>query len=136
MIWIAIAIQIILSAGLLWASWQVWMLRKALKATVLTVDGWTRACENGLQGSSPSLDVARDGIGTARKQYQTLQTQSVKIRKLVSVFGRGVSFVSSRWKQVRQAWSNPSNNKSNNKSSSKSSGSRLSRSKNNVKRRR
>ena len=132
MIWIAIAIQLILSAGLLWASWQVWKLRKALKATVLTIDGWTRACENGLEGSSPSIDVARDGIGSARKQYQTLQNQSVKIRKLVSVFGRGVSFVSNRWKQARQAWSNPSNNKS----SSKSSGSRLSRSKNNVKRRR
>ena len=132
MIWIAIAIQLILSAGLLWASWQVWKLRKALKATVLTVDGWTKACENGLEGSSPSIDVARDGIGSARKQYQTLQNQSVKIRKLVSMLGRGVSFVSNRWKQVRQGRSNSSNNKS----SSKSSGSRLSRSKNNVKRRR
>ncbi len=132
MIWIAISIQLILSAGLLWASWQVWKLRKALKATVLTVDGWTKACENGLEGSSPSIDVARDGIGSARKQYQTLQNQSVKIRKLVSMLGRGVSFVSNRWKQVRQGRSNPSNNKS----SSKSSGSRLSRSKNNVKRRR
>ena len=132
MIWIAIAIQLILSAGLLWASWQVWKLRKALKATVLTVDGWTKACENGLEGSSPSIDVARNGIGSARKQYQTLQNQSVKIRKLVSMLGRGVSFVSNRWKQVRQGRSNLSNNKS----SSKSSGSRLSRSKNNVKRRR
>ena len=132
MIWIAIAIQLILSAGLLWASWQVLMLRKALKATVNTIDGWTENCQNALQGSSPSLEVALDGVGAARKQYQVLQVQSVKIRKLLSVFGRGVSFVSSRWKQVRQAWSNPSNNKS----STKSSGSRLSRSRNNVKRRR
>jgi hypothetical protein len=58
MIWIVIAIQLTLSAGLLWAAWQVWMFKKALIATVKTVDGWTKACQNGLQVSSPSLDIA------------------------------------------------------------------------------
>ncbi len=132
MIWIAIAIQLILSAGLLWAAWQIWMLKKALTATVKTVDGWTEACQNGLQVSSPSLEVARGGVGSLREQYQKLQTQLERIRKLLSVLGRGVSFLGSRW----QKSSKGSSNSLNNKSSNRSSGSRSSGSKHNVKRRR
>jgi len=130
MIWIAIAIQLILSAGLLWASWQVWMFRSALQATVETVDGWTEACENGLQGSTPGLEVARDGVGIARKQYEILQGQLGKIRKLLSVLVRGVSFLGSRWQQSRKNAKGSSNSLNN-----KSSGGKSSRSKNNVKRR-
>lgn len=132
MIWIAIAIQLILSAGLLWISWQVWQLRNTLSDTVKTVDGWTRICEDGLQVSSPSLEVALDGVGATRKQYQILQSQLEKIHGLLSVVGRGVSFLGSRWQQFRKGSSNPLNSKLN----KKSSGSRLSRSKDNVKRRR
>jgi len=102
MIWIAIATQLILSAFLLWASWQVWMLRKSLKATVQTVDGWTEACHNGLQGSNPSLKIARVGVGSTRKQYQILQSQLVKFQNLVSVLTRGVSFVRNRWQKFRK----------------------------------
>ncbi len=127
MIWIAIAIHLILSAGLLWASWQIWMFRNALKATVITVDGWTEACQNGLQVASPSLEMTREGVGATKEQYQALQAQLERIRKLLSVLGRGVSFLGSRWKQSRQGSSN---------SFSKSSGIRSSGSKHNVKRRR
>lgn len=127
MIWIAIAIHLILSAGLLWASWQIWMFRNALKATVITVDGWTEACQNGLQVASPSLEMTRDGVGATKEQYQALQAQLERIRKLLSVLGRGVSFLGSRWKQSRQGSSNSFN---------KSSGIRSSGSKHNVKRRR
>jgi hypothetical protein len=102
MIWIAIATQLILSAFLLWASWQVWMLRKSLEATVQTVDGWTEACHNGLQGSNPSLKIARVGVGSTRKQYQILQSQLVKFQNLVSVLTRGVSFVRNRWQKFRK----------------------------------
>jgi hypothetical protein len=136
MIWIAIAIQLILSVGLLWASWQVWILRSALQSTVKTVDGWTAACENGLQGSTPNLEVTRDGVGTARKQYQILQSQLEKIRKLLSVLVRGVSFVGSRWQQSRKGASKGVSNSLNNKSNKGSSGSKSSGSKHNVKRRR
>jgi hypothetical protein len=144
MIWIAIAIQLILSAGLLYASWQVLMLRNTLKATVKTVDGWTEACENSLQVSTPSLEVTRDGVDTARKQYQILQSQLEKIRKLLSVLARGVSFLGSRWQQSRKSAkgaSNSLNNRPNGKSTkrssgSKSSGSKSSGSNHNVKRRR
>ncbi len=144
MIWIAIAIQLILSAGLLWASWQVWMLRHALKETTKTVDGWTEACENALQVSTPSLSSARGGVGATKKQYQILQAQLEKIRNLLSVVARGVSFVGSRWQQSRKGSSkrsskgasNSLNNKSSGKPNNKSSVSRSSRSKNNVKRRR
>ena len=135
MIWIAIAIQLILSVGLLWASWQVWILRSALQSTVKTVDGWTEACENGLQGSTPSLEVTRGGVDTARKQYQILQNQLEKIRKLLSVLVRGVSFVGSRWQQSRKLASKGAANSLNNKNKG-SSGSKSSGSKNNVKRRR
>jgi hypothetical protein len=139
MIWIAIAIQLILSAGLLWASWQVWILRNALQSTVKTVDGWTKACENGLQGSTPNLEVARGGVGSTRKQYQILQSQLEKIRKSLSVLVRGVSFLGSRWQQSRKGApkgvSNSPNNKPNGKNKG-SSGSKSSGSKQNVKRRR
>ncbi len=132
MIWIAIAIQLILSAGLLWMSWQVWQFRNALIETVKTVDDWTRTCEDGLQVSSPSLEVARGGVGATRKQYQILQGKLEKIQGLLSVVGRGVSFLGSRWQQYRKG----SSNSLNNKSSKKLSGNRLSRSRDNVKRRR
>jgi len=127
MIWIAITLQLILSAGLLWAAWQVWLLKKALTATVKTVDGWTEACQNGLQVSSPSLEIARGGVGSLREQYQKLQMQLERIRKLLSVLGRGVSFLGSRWQKSGKCSSNSLN---------KSSGSRSSGSKHNVKRRR
>jgi hypothetical protein len=139
MIWIAIAIQLILSAGLLWASWQVWILRNALRATVKTVDGWTEACENGLQVSTPNLEVARGGVSVTREQYQILQNQLEKIRKLLSVLVRGVSFVGSRWQQSRKGASKGVSNSLNNKPNGKnkgSSGSKSSGSKHNVKRRR
>lgn len=135
MIWIAIAIQLILSAGLLWASWQVWMLRNTLKATVKTVDGWTEACENSLQVSTPSLEVARGGVDMAREKYQILQSQLEKVRKLLSVLTRGVSFLGSRWQQSRKSAKGTSNS-SNNRSTKKSSGRKSSGSKHNVKRRR
>jgi hypothetical protein len=135
MIWIAIAIQLILSVGLLWASWQVWILRSALQSTVKTVDDWTEACENGLQGSTPSLEVTRGGVDTARKQYQILQNQLEKIRKLLSVLVRGVSFVGSRWQQSRKGASKGASNSINGKNKG-SSGSKSSGSKHNVKRRR
>jgi hypothetical protein len=132
MIWIAIAIHLILSAGLLYASWQVWMLKKTLSATVNTIDGWTEACQDGLQVSSPSLEVARDGVIAVRKQYQAVEIKLEKFRELLSILNRGVSFVSSRWKQARKGSSSSPNNKLINKSSGRKS----SRSKNNVKRRR
>jgi hypothetical protein len=135
MIWIVIAVQLILSVGLLWASWQVWMLRSALQSTVKTVDDWTEACENGLQGSTPNLEFTRDGVGTARKQYQILQGQLEKIRKLLSVLVRGVSFVGSRWQQSRKGASKGAPNSINSKNKG-SSGSKSSGSKHNVKRRR
>ncbi len=137
MIWIAIAIQLMLSVGLLWASWQVWILRNALQSTVKTVEGWTEACNNGLQGSTPNLEVARGGVGTAREQYQILQSQLEKIRKLLSVLVRGVSFLGSRWQQSRKGSlkgvsNSPNNKPSKNKGSSRS---KSSGSKHNVKRR-
>jgi len=139
MIWIVIAIQLILSAALLWTSWQVWIFRNALEATVKTVDGWTDACENGLQVSTPSIEVARGGVDIARKQYQILQSQLEKIRKLLSVLVRGVSFLGSRWQQSRKNASKGGSNSLNKpvvKSNKKSSGSKSSGSKHNVKRRR
>ncbi|MCA6572413.1 MAG: hypothetical protein ACK5EU_03500 [Pseudanabaena sp.] len=132
MIWIVIAIQLTLSAGLLWAAWQVWMFKKALIATVKTVDGWTKACQNGLQVSSPSLEIARDNVGALRDQYQKLQMQLERIQKLLSVLGRGVSFLGSRWQKSGKGTPNSLNHKSSNRSS----GSRSSGSKHNVKRRR
>jgi hypothetical protein len=140
MIWIAIAIQLMLSVGLLWTTWQVWMVRKALQETVITVDGWTDICRNGLNVSSPSIEVARDGVGDIKKQYQSLQVQLERIRKLLSVLVRGVSFLGSRWQQSRHEGANPLSNKSINKPTNKNSN-KLSRlrsagSKNNVKRRR
>jgi hypothetical protein len=132
MIWIVIATQLLLSAGLLWASWQMWMLRSALKATVKTVDGWTEACENSLEVSTPSLEVARGGVDTTRKQYQLLQDQVEKIRQLLSILARGVSFVGSRWQQSRKNMKGSTSNSSSNKSRS----GRASGSKHNVKRRR
>jgi hypothetical protein len=137
MIWIAIAIQLILSLGLLWASWQVCILRNALRATVKTVDGWTEACENGLQVSTPNLEVARGGVGTAREQYQILQNQLEKIRKLLSVLVRGVSFLGSRWQQSRKGSLKGVSNSPNHKPSKTkgSSRSKSSGSKHNVKRR-
>jgi len=142
MIWIAIAIQLILSAGLLWASWQVWEFRNALKATVKTVDSWTNACEDSLQVSAPSLESARGGVGATRKQYQMLQSQLDKIRQLLSVLVRGVSFVGSRWQKSRKiaksepnSANNKSNGKSNGKFSNKPLSGKSSGSKHNVKRR-
>jgi hypothetical protein len=118
MVWIAIAIQIILSMVLLWATWQLWLFRNALLETVKTVDSWTKACEDGLQVSSPSLELARNGVETTKENYQILSDRLEKWRNLLSVLGRGVSFLGSRWQSNRR-----------------SAGSRSSRSKHNVKRR-
>ena len=128
MIWIAIAIQLLLSVGLIWLTWQVWVLRRVLIETVKTVDDWNNVCELGLRVSSPSLAIARDGVGSVRRQYQSLQIQLEKISKLLSVLGRGVSFVGSRWNNSRKGSFNSSTNNS--------SGRRSPRSQQNVKRRR
>ncbi|MFM7887426.1 MAG: hypothetical protein ACKPCM_12210 [Pseudanabaena sp.] len=92
----------------------------------------TEACQNGLQVSSPSLEIARGGVGSLREQYQDLQMQLERIRKLLSVLGRGVSFLGSRWQKSSKGASNSLISKSSNRSS----GSRSSGSKHNVKRRR
>jgi hypothetical protein len=100
MIWIAIAIHFIISVGLLWASWQVWLLRNSLKETVVTIDSWTEACESGLQSSTPNIKMSRQGVGAAKSQYQSLQGQLEKTRKWLSLLGRGVSFLGSRWRKL------------------------------------
>lgn len=116
MIWIAISIHFIISLGLLLTSWQVWLLRNSLQETVVTIDSWTEACESGLQGSTPSIDMSRQGVGAAKSQYKSLQGQLEKIRKWLSLLGRGVSFVGSRWRRL--------NNMPNQGSVSRSSGSK------------
>jgi hypothetical protein len=79
MVWAVIAILWGLSAGLAWLAWQMWLLRRAFIATVVSVDGWNRACENGLKNAPEAILMARRGAQGARGQVRLLAQQLVKV---------------------------------------------------------
>ncbi|MEI6429532.1 MAG: hypothetical protein WCO45_14290 [Pseudanabaena sp. ELA607] len=73
LIWIVIVIHCLLSAVLLWLAWQMWCLRQMFVATVVAVDSWTMACQDGLGGSPPAIYLAHQGVQLAALHYGQLQ---------------------------------------------------------------
>jgi hypothetical protein len=88
MIWIVITINLLLSVGLLWATWRIWLLRSAFLATVKKVDGWEAACHNGLSVSPPKIAIGQKGALATKQKYQSLVRQLQRVQTILSIFSR------------------------------------------------
>jgi hypothetical protein len=97
MIWIVITINLLLSAGLLWATRKIWLLRSTFIATVRKVDGWEASCHNGLSGSPPKIIKGQKSALVAKQKYESLLGQLQKIQMILSVFSRFQGTVKGLW---------------------------------------
>ncbi|AFY72619.1 hypothetical protein Syn7502_00459 [Synechococcus sp. PCC 7502] len=88
MVWIVVTIHLLLSLGLLWASWQAWQLRVVLNSVANTVNGYARACEQGLSVSPPAILIAQQGAAVAKVQYKNLLPQIKRVQLILSIVSR------------------------------------------------
>ncbi|MFN3925889.1 MAG: hypothetical protein ACK4QL_00890 [Pseudanabaenaceae cyanobacterium] len=88
MVWTVITIHLLLSAGLLWLAWQLWLLRGAFVATVKAVDSWTIACQNGLAPAPAVILLARQGAQQVRTKYRAIVQQLSKIYGILQTVQR------------------------------------------------
>jgi hypothetical protein len=88
MVWIVVTIHLLLSLGLLWASWQAWKLRLVLNSVAITVNGYAKACEQGLSVSPPAILIAQTGAAAARVKYKDLLPQIKRVQLIVSIISR------------------------------------------------
>ncbi|MEE3715269.1 hypothetical protein V2H45_00760 [Tumidithrix elongata RA019] len=103
MIWIVITINLLLSAGLLWATRQIWLLRSAFIATVRKVDGWEAACHKGLSVSPPAIMTGQKGATAAKQKYQALVAQLQKVEMVLFAFSRFQTTVKGLWSRPRKS---------------------------------
>lgn len=100
MVWIVVTIHLLLSLGLLWATWQVWQLRLTLASVANSVNGYAKACEQGLSGAPSAILVAQKGAEVAQEKYKALLPQIRRIQSILSIIGRvqslGKNFIKSR----------------------------------------
>jgi hypothetical protein len=88
MVWIVVTIHLLLSLGLLWASWQAWQLRLVLNSVAIAVNGYARACEQGLSVSPPAILIAQKGAATAKIKYKDLLPQIKRVQLILSIVNR------------------------------------------------
>jgi hypothetical protein len=88
MVWIVITIHLLLSLGLLWATWQVWQLRLVLAAVANSVNGYAKACQQGLSVSPPAILTAKKGAAAAKIQYKVLLPQIQRVQLILSIVNR------------------------------------------------
>ncbi len=96
MVWIVVTIHLLLSLGLLWASWQAWQLRLVLNSVANSVNGYARACQEGLSVSPPAILIAQKGAAGAKVQYRNLLPQIKKVQLVLSIVSRVQSLGKSR----------------------------------------
>jgi len=96
MVWVVVSIHLLISAGLLWASWQAWQLRLVLNSVVVTVNGYAKACEQELSISPGSIFIAQTGAAAARVKYKNLLPQIKRVQLILSIFSRIQSLGKSR----------------------------------------
>jgi hypothetical protein len=82
MVWAVIIANCLLSLGLLWLAWQMWLLRRAFVATVRAVDGWNIACQNGLAPAPSAIMQVQRSAKSAGDNYQAI---AQKLQKIYSV---------------------------------------------------
>jgi len=96
MVWIVVTIHLLLSFGLLWATWQAWQLRLVLNSVANTVNGYAKACEQGLSVSPPAILVGQQGASVAKIKYKNLLPQIKRVQLLLSIVNRVQSLGKSR----------------------------------------
>ena len=82
MVWAVVITNCLLSVGLLWLAWQMWLLRRAFVATVRAVDSWTIACQNGLAPAPSAIIQVQRSVKSAGVRYQAI---AQKLQKIYSV---------------------------------------------------
>jgi hypothetical protein len=83
MVWAVITINCLLSLGLVWLAWQMWLLRRAFVATVRAVDGWTLACQNGLAPAPSAIMQVQRSAHAATATYRATAQKLQKIYSLL-----------------------------------------------------
>jgi hypothetical protein len=96
MVWIVVTIHLLLSFGLLWATWQAWQLRLVLSSVANTVNGYAKACEQGLSVSPPAILVGQKGAASAKVTYRNLLPQIKRVQLVLSIVNRVQSLGKSR----------------------------------------
>ncbi len=87
MVWIVVAIHLILSLGLLWATWQVWHLRLTLANVAKSVDGYAEKCQRGLSVAPPAILLGQKGAGKLKQKYRDLLPQLQRLQMFLGLFG-------------------------------------------------
>ncbi|MFN5856663.1 MAG: hypothetical protein ACK456_12355 [Pseudanabaenaceae cyanobacterium] len=117
LIWSVIIIHCLLSAVLLWLAWQMWCLRQMFIATVVAVDSWTAACQDGLGASPPAIYIAHQGIQSAAMHYSHLQSHWQKNTAFLAGIMEAVGLGRRLWFRLRSGRGDAkSSNKSNHQS--------------------
>jgi hypothetical protein len=93
MVWIVVTINLLLSLGLIWATWQVWQLRTVLAAASDSIDGWATASQRGLSVSPPAISIVQKGAGALKEKYWAFLPQIQRIQMFLFTLGRVQSLI-------------------------------------------
>ncbi len=111
LIWSVVTIHCLLSAVLLWLAWQMWCLRQMFAATVLAVDSWTAACQEGLGASPPAIYIAHQGVQLAAMHYSHLQHHWERNTAFIAGIMDAVGVGRRLWLRLRSGRSDPKSGK-------------------------
>ncbi len=103
MVWIVVTIHLLISLGLLWASWQAWQLKRVLSNVATTVNGYTRACEQGLAVSPTAILIAQSGAEAAKTKYRNLLPQIERVQLILTIVNRVQFLIKKNFRNLKRS---------------------------------
>lgn len=85
MLTVVVVLNVLISLLCLYVAWQVWNLRRALRATAAAVLLAERNTYNVLHGAPEAITQGQVGIGGARDSYQQLELQLQKVQQVLTL---------------------------------------------------
>lgn len=99
MLTVVVVLNVLISLMCLYVAWQVWNLRRALRATADAVLLAERNTYNLLHGAPEAISQGQVGIGGARDSYQQLELQLQKFQQVLTL----LSLIQRVWELSRRA---------------------------------
>ncbi len=99
MLTVVVVLNVLISLMCLYVAWQVWNLRRALRATADAVLLAERNTYNLLHGAPEAISQGQVGIGGARDSCQKLELQLQKFQQVLTL----LSLIQRVWGLSRRA---------------------------------